>query len=107
MATCSLSRVIFSFVFLVLLSASSHTMVLGARYLLESTLSKPEVPQLPKPELPKIPELLPKPELPKVPELPKPELSKVLELPKPELPKVSEPPKPSCLKSLNRLNRIV
>ncbi|KAG4379363.1 hypothetical protein GLYMA_17G232280v4 [Glycine max] len=48
----SLSTEIFSFVVLMLFSASSHTMVAGARNLLESTLSKPEVPQLPKSKLP-------------------------------------------------------
>ncbi|KAG4391831.1 hypothetical protein AAZX31_04G015700 [Glycine max] len=44
MATYSLSTVFFSFVALTLLSASSHTIAVGAHNLLELTLSKLEVP---------------------------------------------------------------
>ncbi|KAK7363085.1 hypothetical protein VNO77_05214 [Canavalia gladiata] len=102
MASSSISTMILGLVVLTIMSATTYTLVEGARNLQESTVSETQVPQLPKPELPPLPKVaeLPKPELPKIPEFPKPEFPKVPELPKGEVPelKVPEMPKPELPK---------
>ncbi|KAK7363089.1 hypothetical protein VNO77_05218 [Canavalia gladiata] len=93
MASSSISTMILGLVVLTIMSATTYTLVEGARNLQESTVSETQVPQLPKPELPPLPKVaeLPKPELPKIPEFPKPELPKVPELPKGEVPELKVP----------------